>query len=154
MREPSEITTATILAQEKLVETELGRILPLGETGGEFLPTPLGSQATRRDDESPGELSVETNCLAHARYQSCGKSRFRFCGREGKQKKGSRSAPMSFRQAPQGSEDGFTLIEILLAVSLIAMMAALVFGSLYMSQQMRSKPHERNQPMSRSFAAR
>lgn len=40
---------------------------------------------------------------------------------------------MSFRQAPQGSEDGFTLIEILLAVSLIAMMAALVFGSLYMT---------------------
>jgi general secretion pathway protein J len=40
---------------------------------------------------------------------------------------------MSFRQAPQGSEEGFTLIEILLAVSLIAMMAALVFGSLYMT---------------------
>ena len=46
MREPSDITTATILAQEKLVETELGAALPLGETGGEFLPTPLGSQAT------------------------------------------------------------------------------------------------------------
>jgi general secretion pathway protein J len=40
---------------------------------------------------------------------------------------------MSFRQAPQGSEEGFTLIEILLAVSLIAMMATLVFGSLYLT---------------------
>lgn len=40
---------------------------------------------------------------------------------------------MSFRQAPQGSENGFTLIEILLAVSLIAMMATLVFGSLYVT---------------------
>ena len=40
---------------------------------------------------------------------------------------------MSFRRAPQGSEEGFTLVEVLLAVSLIAMMAALVFGSLYMT---------------------
>ncbi|HSL03565.1 MAG TPA: type II secretion system protein GspJ [Nitrospiraceae bacterium] len=40
---------------------------------------------------------------------------------------------MSFRQAPQGSEDGFTLVEVLLAVSLVAMMAALVFGSLYVT---------------------
>ena len=56
-----ELTTATILAQEKLIETELGTPLPLGETGGEFLPT-----SHRRDDESPGELSVETDCLAHA----------------------------------------------------------------------------------------
>jgi len=38
---------------------------------------------------------------------------------------------MSSRQAPQGSENGFTLVEVLLAVSLVAMMAALVFGSLY-----------------------
>jgi general secretion pathway protein J len=37
---------------------------------------------------------------------------------------------MSFRQPP---EDGFTLIEILLAVSLVAMMATLVFGSLYVT---------------------
>jgi general secretion pathway protein I len=41
-----EMTAATILAQEKLTETELGTLLPLGETGGEFLPTPLGSQPT------------------------------------------------------------------------------------------------------------
>ena len=41
-----EMTTATILAQEKLIETELGTLLPYGETGGEFLPTPLGTQPT------------------------------------------------------------------------------------------------------------
>ncbi len=40
---------------------------------------------------------------------------------------------MSFRQAPQGSEGGFTLVEVLLAVSLVAMMATLVFGSLYVT---------------------
>jgi general secretion pathway protein J len=38
---------------------------------------------------------------------------------------------MPFRQVPQGSEYGFTLVEILLAVALVAMMATLVFGSLY-----------------------
>ena len=40
---------------------------------------------------------------------------------------------MSFRRAPQGSEDGFTLVEVLLAVALVSMMAALVFGSLYVT---------------------
>ena len=40
---------------------------------------------------------------------------------------------MSFRQAPRGFEGGFTLIEVLLAVSLVAMMATLVFGSLYVT---------------------
>ncbi|RPH81374.1 MAG: prepilin-type N-terminal cleavage/methylation domain-containing protein [Nitrospiraceae bacterium] len=40
---------------------------------------------------------------------------------------------MSFRQTPQDSEDGFTLVEVLLAVSLVAMMATLVFGSLYVT---------------------
>jgi general secretion pathway protein J len=40
---------------------------------------------------------------------------------------------MSFRQVPQDSEDGFTLVEVLLAVALVAMMAALVFGSLYVT---------------------
>ncbi|HEX6825190.1 MAG TPA: prepilin-type N-terminal cleavage/methylation domain-containing protein, partial [Nitrospiraceae bacterium] len=38
---------------------------------------------------------------------------------------------MFSRQTPQGSEDGFTLVEVLLAVSLVAVMATLVFGSLY-----------------------
>ena len=37
---------------------------------------------------------------------------------------------MSFRQPP---DDGFTLVEVLLAVSLVAMMATLVFGSLYVT---------------------
>jgi general secretion pathway protein J len=37
---------------------------------------------------------------------------------------------MSFRQPP---ENGFTLVEVLLAVSLVAMMATLVFGSLYVT---------------------
>jgi len=41
-----ELMTATILAQEKLIETELGTQLPIGETGGEFLATPLGSLPT------------------------------------------------------------------------------------------------------------
>ncbi len=40
---------------------------------------------------------------------------------------------MSFRQAPQRSEASFTLVEVLLAVSLVAMMATLVFGSLYVT---------------------
>ena len=48
-----ELTTATILAQEKLIETELGTLLPLGETGGEFLATPLGSQATAAQTNRP-----------------------------------------------------------------------------------------------------
>ncbi|MEO5864317.1 MAG: type II secretion system protein [Nitrospiraceae bacterium] len=48
-----DLTTATILAQEKLVETELGPLLPFGETGGEFLPTPLGSQATAEKTNRP-----------------------------------------------------------------------------------------------------
>ena len=58
---------------------------------------------------------------------------------------------MSYSTSATGSEDGFTLIEILLAVYLIAMMAALVFGSLDMTTK-RSNPHERSQPMNRSFA--
>ena len=40
---------------------------------------------------------------------------------------------MFFRQTPPSSEDGFTLIEVQLAVSLVAMMATLVFGSLYVT---------------------
>jgi len=48
-----ELMTATILAQEKLTETELGAVLPLGEAGGEFLLTPLGSQATPQMTNRP-----------------------------------------------------------------------------------------------------
>ena len=40
---------------------------------------------------------------------------------------------MFFREIPPSSEGGFTLIEVLLAVSLVAMMATLVFGSLYVT---------------------
>ena len=40
---------------------------------------------------------------------------------------------MSFRQAPPHLEGGFTLVEVLLAISLVAMMATLVFGSLYVT---------------------
>ena len=40
---------------------------------------------------------------------------------------------MRFQQAPRGSERGFTLVEVLLAVALVAMMATLVFGSLYVT---------------------
>ncbi|OGW47622.1 MAG: hypothetical protein A2V62_03510 [Nitrospirae bacterium RBG_19FT_COMBO_58_9] len=49
----NELTTATILAQEKLIETEAGTLFPLGETGGEFLSTPLGSQATAEQTNRP-----------------------------------------------------------------------------------------------------
>ena len=48
-----ELTTATILAQEKLAETELGPPLPIGEIGGEFLPTPLGSLPTAAINNRP-----------------------------------------------------------------------------------------------------
>ena len=56
-----DLTTATILAQEKLIEMELGASIslggstpvPFGETGGEFLPTPLGSQATAEMTNRP-----------------------------------------------------------------------------------------------------
>jgi len=39
-----DITTATMLAQEKLVETEVGPPLSIGETGGDFQNRPLGTQ--------------------------------------------------------------------------------------------------------------
>jgi general secretion pathway protein I len=60
-----ELTIATILAQEKLIEMEVGTSLPsgipvpsgtsipLGETRGEFQPTPLGSQATADETNRP-----------------------------------------------------------------------------------------------------
>ena len=50
-----ELTTATVLAQEKLIETELGMLLPLGETGGEFQSIPLGSQATAETTNRPAD---------------------------------------------------------------------------------------------------
>jgi len=41
----NDITTATLLAQEKLVEAELSPVFPLGETIGDFRNPPLGYQA-------------------------------------------------------------------------------------------------------------
>jgi len=49
----NELTTATTLAQEKLIETELGPALSLGESAGEFQSTPLGSQATAAQTNRP-----------------------------------------------------------------------------------------------------
>jgi general secretion pathway protein I len=40
----AELTAATLLAQEKLLEIELAGQYPVGETVGEFSPLPLGSQ--------------------------------------------------------------------------------------------------------------
>jgi general secretion pathway protein I len=48
-----ELTAATILAQEKLIESELGPPLPIGESAGEFLPIPLGSQPTAPITDRP-----------------------------------------------------------------------------------------------------
>jgi general secretion pathway protein I len=40
-----ELTIATLLAQEKLLETELSKSIALGETSGDFQGTPLGYQS-------------------------------------------------------------------------------------------------------------
>jgi len=40
-----DITAATMLAQEKLVEAELSPVFPIGETSGDFRNPPLGYQA-------------------------------------------------------------------------------------------------------------
>ncbi len=42
----AELTEATLLAQEKLLETELLGLYPIGEIGGEFRDAPLGAQST------------------------------------------------------------------------------------------------------------
>ena len=45
----NELTTATILAQEKLIETELGTLLPVfGEIGGRISADPPGIASHRR----------------------------------------------------------------------------------------------------------
>ncbi len=46
----SELTTATLLAQEKLVEIELLGQYPIGETVGEFRHVPLGAQPVTQTD--------------------------------------------------------------------------------------------------------
>lgn len=41
----ADITTATMLAQEKLIEAELSPVFPIGETSGDFRNPPPGYQA-------------------------------------------------------------------------------------------------------------
>src|SRR5215831_401684 len=60
------------------------------------------------------------------------KSKFKFCGNRGRQRKYSRPVPMCLRQPP-AFERGFTLVEVLLATALVAIIAAMVFGSLRLS---------------------
>jgi len=57
-----ELTTATILAQEKLIETELGTLLLSVRTGGISSNSP-GSQATAEITNRPFELPVEADCV-------------------------------------------------------------------------------------------
>lgn len=42
----AELTAATLLAQEKLLETELSRAFPIGETSGDFQAPPPGVPTT------------------------------------------------------------------------------------------------------------
>ncbi|CUQ67274.1 prepilin-type N-terminal cleavage/methylation domain-containing protein [Candidatus Nitrospira inopinata] len=48
-----ELTTATLLAQEKLLETELAGLYPIGETTGEFRMPPLGAPMVDRTSDRP-----------------------------------------------------------------------------------------------------
>jgi general secretion pathway protein I len=50
-----ELREATLLAQEKLLETELLGVYPIGEVSGDFQGSPLGAQAAiRRTDRAVG----------------------------------------------------------------------------------------------------
>lgn len=50
-----ELREATLLAQEKLLETELLGVYPIGEVSGDFQGSPLGAQtAIRRTDRAVG----------------------------------------------------------------------------------------------------
>jgi general secretion pathway protein I len=50
-----ELTTATFLAQEKLLESELLGVYPLGESSGDFQTTPLGVPTTvLAENRAPG----------------------------------------------------------------------------------------------------
>ena len=46
-----ELTAATLLAQEKLLEAELSGVYPIGEAGGDFRNAPLGTQAGTQTTE-------------------------------------------------------------------------------------------------------
>ena len=50
-----DMTTATLLAQEKLLETELSGVFPVGETAGDFRTAPLGTpQSVQLTERAPG----------------------------------------------------------------------------------------------------
>lgn len=49
-----ELTAATLLAQEKLLETELLGVYPIGENAGEFQDLPLGVQAPTPPNRAAG----------------------------------------------------------------------------------------------------
>jgi general secretion pathway protein I len=46
-----ELTAATLLAQEKLLETELAGVYPIGEAVGDFRNAPLGAPLTVQADD-------------------------------------------------------------------------------------------------------
>ena len=48
-----QMTEATLLAQEKLLEAELAGTYPIGETAGEFLTAPLGAPLTAQAFQRP-----------------------------------------------------------------------------------------------------
>jgi len=48
-----QMTEATLLAQEKMLESELAGVYPIGETTGEFLNAPLGAPLTTQAFERP-----------------------------------------------------------------------------------------------------
>jgi len=48
-----QMTEATLLAQEKLLEAELAGTYPIGETAGEFLTAPLGAPLTGQALQRP-----------------------------------------------------------------------------------------------------
>ena len=49
-----ELTAATLLAQEKLLETELLGVYPIGEVSGDFQNAPLATQSTVRTIDRAG----------------------------------------------------------------------------------------------------
>ncbi len=49
-----ELTAATLLAQEKLLETELLGVYPVGEVSGDFQASPLGVQSAVPPDRALG----------------------------------------------------------------------------------------------------
>lgn len=63
----TDITTATLLAQEKLIEAEMTQTFPIGETSGDFLNPPPGYQAlgnvTNRADRYRWKRIVTTTPL-------------------------------------------------------------------------------------------